>query len=132
METNEQASSTGTAQLTVVIERGPDVDLEELDLLSHQLRDELLQLDIEDVEHLREGTAPPGSKAVDPAAVGAMVVTLAPAVLPGVIGLLQSWLRGRPAAGVKVTLGRDSLELTNATTEQVEQLTRAFLARHTR
>ena len=59
-----------------------------------------------------------------------MVVTLGTAAIPGVIGLVQGWLRGRPAAAVKVTLGRDSIELTNATAAQVEQLTRAFLARH--
>jgi hypothetical protein len=58
------------------------------------------------------------------------VVTLAPSAIPGLIGLVQGWLCGRPAAGVKVTLGRDSIELTNATAAQAEQLTRAFLARH--
>jgi len=130
METNEQTSTPEPARLTLVIERGPDVDAEELDLLARQLRDQLLQLDVEDVQPLREGEAPPGSKAGDPAAVGAMVVTLATAAIPGVIGIVQGWLRGRPATGVKVTIGRDSIELTNATAAQVEQLTRAFLARH--
>jgi len=130
METNERASSPDSARLTLVIERGPDVDVEELDHLTRQLRDELLQLDVDDVQPVPDGAAPPGSKAVDPTAVGAMVVTLATSAIPGVIGLVQVWLRGRPATGVKVTLGRDSIELTNATAAQVEQLTRAFLARH--
>jgi hypothetical protein len=130
METDEQTGRPGTARLTLVIERGPDVDAEELDHLARQLRDQLLQLDVEDVQALRDGEAPPGSKAVDPASVGAMVVTLATAAIPGVIGIVQGWLRGRPAAGVKVTLGRDSIELTNATAAEIEQLTRAFLARH--
>jgi hypothetical protein len=130
MGTDNPASNPGTARLTLVIDGGPDVDVEELDLLARQLRDQLLQLDVDDVQPLREGAAPPGSKAVDPAAVGTMVVTLAPTVIPGLIGVLQGWLHGRRAAGVKVTLGRDSIELTNATATQVEQLTRAFLARH--
>lgn len=130
METEESASGRGIARLTLVIERGPDVDVEELDLLTRQLRDQLLQLDVEDVRPLTGGVAPPGSKAGDPAAIGSLVVTLAPAAIQGVIGLLQGWLHGRPAAGVKVTLGRDTLELTNATAAQVDQLTRAFLARH--
>jgi hypothetical protein len=130
MDTDETADSPGSARLTVVLERGADVDLEELDLLTRQLRDQLLQFDVEDVQPLPEGTAPPGSKAVDPVAVGTLVVTLAPTAVQGVIGLLQGWLRGRRAAGIKVTIGRDSIELTNATAEQVEQLARAFLARH--
>src|SRR5215471_18506714 len=130
METHEHASRSGTARLTVVIERGPDVDAEELDLLARQLRDQLLQLDVDDVQPLRDQEPAPGSKAVDPTSVGAMAVTLGTADIPGVIGLVQGWLRGRPAAAVKVTLGRDSIELTNATAAQVEQLTRAFLARH--
>ena len=130
METDEPTGRPGTARLTVVIERGPDVDAEELDHLARQLRDQLLQLDVEDIRPLRDGEAPPGSKAVDPASAGAMVVTLATAAIPGVIGIVQGWLRGRPAAAVKVTLGRDSIELTNATAAQLDQLTRAFLARH--
>src|SRR5215469_15051031 len=130
METNELASSPDSTRLKLVIERGPDVDVEELDHLTRQLRDQLLQLDIEDVQALRDGSAPPGSKAVDPTTVGAMVVTLATSAIPGVIGLVQTWLHGRPATGVKVTLGRDSIELTNATAAQIEQLTRAFVARH--
>jgi hypothetical protein len=132
MDTDETANSSGTARLTLVVERGADVDDDELDRLARQLRDQLLELDVEDVQPLHEGAAPPGSKAVDPAAVGALVVTLAPTAIQSVLGLLQSWLHGRPAAGVKVTLGRDSLELTNATAAQIDELTRAFLARHPR
>lgn len=130
METNETAGSPGIVRLTLVVGRAAEGDDAELDQLTRQLRSELLDTDVHDVRLLREGEAPPGAKVVDPATIGALAVTLAPSAIPGLIGLVQGWLRGRPTAGVKVTLGRDSIELTNATAVQVEQLTRAFLARH--
>jgi hypothetical protein len=130
LETDETASSPGFVRLTVAVERAPEGDDAELDQLTRQLRTELLDTDVEDVRLLREGEAPAGAKVVDPATIGSLAVTLAPAAIPGLIGLLQGWLRGRPAAGVKVTIGRDSIELTNATAQQVERLTKAFLARH--
>jgi Effector Associated Constant Component 1 len=130
METDETAGSPGIVRLTLVVGRAAEGDDAELDQLTRQLRAELLDTDVHDVRLLREGKAPPGAKVVDPATIGALVVTLAPSAIPGLMGLVQGWLRGRPAAGVKVTLGRDSIELTNATDAQVEQLTRAFLTRH--
>jgi hypothetical protein len=119
-----------TERLTLAIQPAADVDAQELAHLTHQLRRTLLELDVEDVRPIREDDIPPGAKAVDAAAAGALVVTLAPVAMQGVIGVVQAWLAGRPAAAIKVTIGRDSLELTNATAEQVEQLTSAFLSRH--
>ena len=117
-------------RLTIAVERGPDSDLDELARLTGQLRSQLLQLDVENVELVRAGQAPPGSKVADPITIGALVVTLAPTALQGVIGLVQHWLKDRPVSSIKVTLGRDTLELTGASPEHVEQLTKAFMARH--
>jgi hypothetical protein len=130
MDTDETSRRPGTTRLVLAIEGAPDSDLEELARLGSQLRRQLLEMDVDDVELVREGEAPAGAKAADPAAIGALAVTLAPAAIQGVIGLVRGWARHRPVSSIKVTLGHDSLELTNASPEQLDQLTRAFIARH--
>jgi hypothetical protein len=130
VETNEARQQQGVERLTIAVEGAPDSDLEEHAQLTTQLRQRLLELEVERVDLVRGGEVPPGSKVADPITIGAIAVTLAPAAIQAVIGLLQSWLKDRPVRSVKVTLGRDSLELSNASPEQLEQLTRAFVARH--
>jgi hypothetical protein len=56
---------------------GPDAEPDEVAEATAQLRRELLNLDVESVEQLRVGAPPPGAKAVELAALGALVVTVA-------------------------------------------------------
>ena len=56
---------------------GPTAILDEVAQATLQLRRELLDLDVEAVEMPRAGEPPPQSKAVDVAALGALVVNLA-------------------------------------------------------
>jgi hypothetical protein len=128
--TDDASRRRETERLTLTIEHGPDGDVEELAHLTRQLRRELLELDVEQADVVRHGELPRGAKAVDPAAAGHIALTLAPAAIHGVIALVRRWLEIRRVASVKVTLGEDSLELTNASSEQQDQITRAFLARH--
>jgi hypothetical protein len=135
VEMDDAAQPRGTDQVTLLIEGKPDTDREELAQVTAQLRRQLLELDVEKVELARGGQIPPGSKVADPITIGALVVTLGPAAIQAVMGLVQSWLaqgshRDRPVNSIKITLGEDSLELSNASPEQLQQFTRAFLARH--
>jgi hypothetical protein len=130
VERNEAPRRPDTEQLTLAVEGTPDSDPEELAQLTSQLRNQLLQLDVESVELVRRGEAPPGSKVVDPITIGTLVVTLAPSVIQAVIAFVQNWHKNRPVSSVKIALGDDSLELTDVSAERVEQLTRAFMARH--
>jgi hypothetical protein len=130
VETSEAPQGRATERLTLAIEGTPDTDGEELTRLTGQLRSQLLELDVERVDLVRGGQAPPGSKVADPITIGAIIITLAPTVIQAVIGLVQSWHRNHPVSSIKVTLGDDSLELGNVSPEQLEQLTKAFIARH--
>ena len=130
METSEAPQQRATERLTLAIEGTPDSDREELAHLTGQLRSQLLELDVERVDLVRGGQAPPGSKVVDPITIGAIIITLAPTVIQAVVGLVQNWHKDHPVSSIKVTLGDDSVELANASPEQLEQLTRAFIARH--
>jgi hypothetical protein len=130
VETSEAPQQRATERLTLAIEGTPDSDREELAQLTGQLRSQLLELDVERVDLVRGGQAPPGSKVVDPITIGAIIITLAPTVIQAVVGLVQNWHKDHPVSSIKVTLGDDSVELANASPEQLEQLTRAFIARH--
>jgi hypothetical protein len=77
-------------------------DVVELDELTRQLRSEVAELDVDDVEQVSAGVAPPGTKAVDLAAIGQMAVTLAPAVIPPLFDLLKSWVERKPSTPVKI------------------------------
>jgi hypothetical protein len=78
---DEQMSALG---VQVVV--GPDGDAEEIAEATLRLRHELLDLDVDAVEVPGAGEPPPGSRAVDVAALGALLVHLAdPEMLAGVV-----------------------------------------------
>jgi hypothetical protein len=109
---------------------GSETDEEELGRLTGQLRRRLLDLDVESVELVRGGHAPAGARAVDPAAIGSLLISLSPQVLPMVLELVTSWVKSRPVNEVEVTMGRDTIRIRNPSTEDEHALLEAFLRRH--
>jgi hypothetical protein len=108
-------------------------DAERLDSLTGYLREELLQLDVEDVTTLRAGPPPPGSRALDAAVAGGLLVTVgrSAAGLRTVVSAVRRWLaRGDRNRRVRLEIGGDALELSHATAEDQEKLISVFLARH--
>jgi hypothetical protein len=77
-------------------------DVAELDELTRQLRTEMGELNVDSIEQVSAGVAPPGTKAVDLAAIGQMAITLAPAVIPPLFDLLKSWVERKPSTPVKI------------------------------
>ena len=74
----------------------------ELDDLTRQLAREVNELNVEDVVQVAEGEAPAGTKALDMAAIGQLAVTLTPAVVGPLFGVLKSWVERKPSTPVKV------------------------------
>lgn len=110
--------------------READTDAGGTEQLSGLLREELLALDVEQVRPVTGGAAPPGSRGVDVAAVGALLVTLTPTVelLRAVIGTVSAWLgRSRAARTVELTVGETTLKLTSASQDQQDRLVEEFL-----
>jgi hypothetical protein len=107
-------------------------DTEELDQMTRRIQESLLDLDVEDVTPLSEGPAPDGTKAVDAALIGGLLVTLmqTPTLINSIIGVLSSWVGGRANRSVKVTIEGDTLELTGASDEERRDVVNAWLARH--
>ena len=111
---------------------GPIIDAEEVAEATLQLRRELLDLDVEAVDLQPGGEAPPGSRAVELAALGALVVTFAQSQLLGpVVAAVRSWLAGAPQRSVKLELDGDLLELTGVSSKEQRRLTDEWLRRHT-
>jgi len=80
------------------------VDGEETELqdLTRQLRSEIEQLHIDSVDNVSLGEKPGGTKGADWAAIGEMVVTLSPVVIPPLFDLLKSWINRQPSTPVKI------------------------------
>src|SRR5580693_545503 len=101
------------AMLGVQVAVGPDGDVEEVAQAALQLRRELLDLDVDVAGVPGMGEPPPGSRAVDLAALGALVVNVADSqLLAAVVAAVRSWLAGSSRRSVKLELGGDALELT--------------------
>ncbi|MFF6809380.1 hypothetical protein ACFZAG_05740 [Streptomyces sp. NPDC012403] len=116
--------------MRLVLAGGQDSDQEELDQLTAQLRERLLELDVDDVEPVRSGDVPDGAKPVDAIAVGALAVTLAPIALRSVLDLVRTWIENRPVRTVSISLGDDSLELEAVSSADQQRIVDAFLAAH--
>lgn len=109
-------------------------DAERRSALAGFLRNELLQLDVDDVTVLREGEPPPGSRALDVVAVGGLLVALGSSIdgLRAVVSAVSNWLRRGDGTGrtVRLEIAGDVLELSNATVADQDRMVALFLSRH--
>ncbi len=121
----------GKRQLRLQVD-DEDADPEELAQLTARLRDELLEIDVEAVERPREGSPPPGTRAVELVAVGTLLASFAkPELLTGIVAAIRSWLGRSGQRTVKLELDGDLLELTGVSSEEQRRLTDEWLRRHT-
>jgi len=110
---------------------GSDADPEEVAEATLQLRRELLELDVESVEIPPAGEPPPGSRAVELAALGTLVVTVTQSqLLASVVAAVRSWLAGAQKRSIKLELGGDVLELSGVSSAEQRRLTDEWLRRH--
>lgn len=114
-----------------VVEVGADA--EQLEELTRALRAEILTLDVESVVPRSGGEAPPGTRGVDAAAIGALVVSVAPALgaLARLVTTVVDWLRrGGTQRTVRLKIGDDELELSGASSEMQQQLAMDWIRAH--
>ena len=102
-----------------------------LDELTNRLREELLDLDVDDVERVSAGEAPAGTRAIELAAIGALLVTMQQSgvLVAKVVNTIREWLKRdpEPTRAVKITLGDRTIELTAASSEQQDKLVAEFV-----
>jgi hypothetical protein len=109
-----------------------DASPEELDRLAEGLSRELSDLDVDRVTKATAGEAPPGTRAFEIVAVGALIVEFARSseTLAKVVGVIKSWLGNRQHQSIKVQMDGDTLEIAGASSEQQEQVIQAWIERH--
>lgn len=124
--------SDATTQLTLYLDAGPESDAEELTELTRQLRDELLDLDLESVDLVSNGVLPPKSKVVEPLTFGAILLTLAASggVITTLINAIQSWLTRHDRRSVTLEIDGDKLEVGGISPEEQRRLINAWADRH--
>jgi hypothetical protein len=113
-----------------------DADTERLDEITQQLREELLRLDVDSVTAPSAGEAPPGSKGLELATIGALIVTLRGGVelAEKIVAVVRSWLRHAPPTSgrtVTMTVGGKTITFTPTEAQQqqlVDQFVRALAA----
>ena len=110
-------------------------DAEQLDVLTRSLRQELLQLDVEDVTARRAGNPRLAREegSTRPQA-GGLLVALGNNVqgLSAVIAAIKAWLARHRGAHrrVRLEIAGDVLVLSSATMADQDQLIRLFVGRH--
>jgi len=111
-------------------------DTERLDQLTRLLRQEILNLDIEDVIALRAGEPPLTTRAFDITAIGGLAVSLGHSIdsLRTIVSTIQQWLArgGRAHRTVRLEIGGDVLALSNTTAAEQERLIELFVSQHAR
>jgi hypothetical protein len=123
--------STDLAKLGISLTSGQDADPEAVAEATRQLRRELLELDVDSVESPRSEDPPPGSRAVDVSALGALVVTIAQTPLLGeIVETVRSWLTRSRQGTIKLELDGDVLELTGISSDEQRRITDEWLRRH--
>lgn len=109
-------------------------DAERLASLTGFLRQDLLQLDVQDVTALRTGEPPPGARGIDVAAVGGLLVSLSGSAeaLRAVVAAVRKWLtRGEGVRRtVRLEIDGDVLELSEASAADQDRLIDVFIRRH--
>ncbi|WP_051814633.1 hypothetical protein [Streptomyces iakyrus] len=132
MSTNEGADTVENELRILLTEE--DAEAERIAELTGYLRQELLDLDVDDVTALPGGEVPPGARAVDVTQIGALLVTLGSSAtaLNQVMTVIRSWLGRRhdTRPSLHLRMGDDVLEVSEATDDQVAEAFEIFIRRH--
>jgi hypothetical protein len=96
------------------------------------LLDDILQIGGTKVDREPAGPRPPGAKVVDAVTVGALLIALGSsgAALPALVGLVRDWLARRGTGTVRLKIGSDEVEITEASSELQRRALDEFLTRH--
>jgi hypothetical protein len=105
----------------------PGLDAEGLEKLASNLLEAVSATDVDQVRLGIGGPAPAGAKSGELLAVGALVITLAPTVMEGLIAVVSSWLSRQPS-DVEVEIDGHRFR-GRVTRSQRDELVAAYLRR---
>lgn len=124
--------SNKATELNLRIDPG-ELDPPEAAELTHQLRSELLDLDVEAVDLKVAGEAPAGTRGGDVVALGELVVTLvvSSGLLTSAVNTMQQWLLRSGSRSIRLELDGDVLEVTGISSSRQDELIGTWVNRHT-
>lgn len=104
---------SNAARLQIVVDAGQEATADDLDRLTRELGGELQDLEVESVELVKAGDAPPGTKSVEVLALGSLWIGILPSMIPKLIEFLQSWsMRGQDrTVKIKANVGDRAVEV---------------------
>lgn len=114
------------ALLTIVT----DGDAQELEELRTQLFSEIEALDLHSIDLVSAGEAPDGTRGVDMAAIGQLLVKVGPQAAAALIRTVRNWVSRSTARAVEITIDGDTLKLGKASPADQEKLVAMFMAKH--
>lgn len=120
----------GKETLSINIEILPGKYSDELSDDTDQLRSELEELDIERIDLARKEKIDPGEMGVGAIILGSLVAKLAPAAISALMNSLASWLLHHKDRTVKLTLGKDTIELHGYSNIEQTEAIREFIRIH--
>ncbi|WP_173019671.1 hypothetical protein [Streptomyces alkaliphilus] len=111
-----------------------EAEADQLDRMTGSLREELLELEVDDVVPLDDAEPPPGARSGTVASLGALLVTLTQSTtgLRQLIDTIREWReRHRVRPSIRLMIDGDVLEISEASTHHVSDAFELFIQRHT-
>lgn len=101
-----------------------ELDAEEKERITRQLREELMGVDVDGVDFVKSGKAPVKAKAGDPITWGTLLLTLAASggVLTTIIGVVQSWLTRHNQRSISLEVNGNKIDVHDITSEDQKRL----------
>lgn len=110
-----------------------DQDAEQLAADTASLHAELVEIDTVKVDQATTGAAPPGTRGLELAEIGALLLSVKPTaeMLGAVVGTVRQWLARRGSnRTIRLELAGDVLELTGASSEDQGRLVDEWIRLH--
>jgi len=99
-----------TQPITIIVNLGENAYADEVNQVTTQLYNQLLQSEVEQVEKVRQQSTKKGAKG-DPITLGTLAIVVSPAVIAGVFMLINTWMTHKL---VNTPQGTITLKLTDA------------------
>jgi hypothetical protein len=116
-------------KLLLHLDAGPDADEEEAAQLTQQLRNSLLDLDVDAVDPIHSAVAPARTKAVEAITLAGLAVTLAPIALKEVMKCIETWLARHDGASISFETNGRKITITGTPSKEQERIVEELIDR---
>ncbi len=118
--------------LFVDVSAHSDLERDEIDQMTRDLRLELLEIDVTSAELVHGGSAPDGTKTAEVITLGTVAVAVLPSVLPKLVEFLQAWTTRSESRKVKIKSGSIEVEIPpSLPAEELKRYIDALVTGHT-